>query len=134
MKNISLIKQKILQYIDIKGVSKYQFYKKTGITRGVLDKEGGISEENISKFLAQFSEINLEWLILGEGEMIKSKPYQTKSETTEVAEPKPIYNNNVDTEKIAFYKEQVDFYKNAYHETKEKLTNCENEKKLQKTR
>jgi hypothetical protein len=65
------IKENILQYIELQGISKYDFYKKTGITRGVLDQNTGISEENIAKFIAYFDNINIEWLILGKGSMFK---------------------------------------------------------------
>jgi hypothetical protein len=67
----SHIKENILQYIELQGISKYDFYKKTGITRGVLDQNTGISEENIAKFIAYFDNINIEWLILGKGSMFK---------------------------------------------------------------
>lgn len=71
MQQISLIKKRILEYLDYKEVSKYKFYQDSGITRGVLDKEGGISEDNIAKFIAYEPNINLEWLILGKGKMLK---------------------------------------------------------------
>lgn len=67
----SQIKQNILQVIDIKGLTKYEFYKKTGITRGILDQNNGISEENIARFLAYFTEIDANWLVTGEGNMLK---------------------------------------------------------------
>lgn len=73
MQQISPIKEKILQYIDLKGISKYKFYQDSGITRGVLDKESGISEDNIAKFIAYDQTINLEWLFTGKGEMFKTK-------------------------------------------------------------
>lgn len=68
----SPIKQRILQYLDIKGITKYEFYKKTGITRGVLDQNTGISEDNIARFIAYDSTINLEWLICGIGNIYKN--------------------------------------------------------------
>lgn len=71
MQQISLIKKRILEYIDYKGVSKYKFYQDSGITRGVLDKKGGIAEDNVAKFVAYEPNINLEWLILGQGKMLK---------------------------------------------------------------
>lgn len=73
MQQISPIKERILQYIDYMNVSKYKFYKDSGITRGVLDKESGISEENISKFIAYAPDINLQWLLTGTGSMSKTK-------------------------------------------------------------
>lgn len=72
MRQISPIKNRILQYIDYKNISKYKFYQKTGITRGVLDKESGISEENIAKFIAYSDDIDLNWLLTGKGEMLKT--------------------------------------------------------------
>lgn len=70
MQEKSLIKQNILQYIDYKGISKYKFYQESGITRGVLDQNNGMSEENTAKFLAQFPDVNPTWLLTGTGEML----------------------------------------------------------------
>lgn len=72
MQEKSLIKKNILQYLEIKGITMYEFYKKTGITRGVLSQNNGMSEENTAKFLAYFSEINPEWLLTGNGPMLKN--------------------------------------------------------------
>lgn len=71
MSKISPIKEKILRFIDIKGISKYQFYRDTGIARSTLDKDSGISEENIAKFIAQYPEVNVEWLFLDKGEIFR---------------------------------------------------------------
>jgi hypothetical protein len=68
----SPIKKRILQYLDYKGVSQYEFYKNTGVTRGVLTQNNGISEENITRFLAFFGDISPNWLLTGEGDMLKS--------------------------------------------------------------
>ncbi|WP_459212012.1 hypothetical protein [Aquimarina rhabdastrellae] len=69
---MSSIKERILYFIEEKGISKYRFYENTGITRGVLDKKSGITEDNILKFIEYYNEVSLEWLILGKGEMYKS--------------------------------------------------------------
>lgn len=61
----SLIKQNILAYLKKKGVTPYECYKKTGITRGVLTQNNGITEENILKFLAYYSDVDVTWLITG---------------------------------------------------------------------
>ena len=68
-----LIKRNILKYLDYKGLSQYEFYKLTGITRGVLNQNNGMSEENTAKYLAYFKEVNAEWLITGNGPMLKSE-------------------------------------------------------------
>lgn len=72
MQHFSPIKQRILETIANKGLSKYEFYAKTGITRGVLDKDTGISEDNIAKFIAYFDDIDINWLITGNGGMLKN--------------------------------------------------------------
>lgn len=71
MQFISSIKKRILDFIEYQGISKYQFYKESGITRGVLDSESGISEENIAKFIAYAEYIDVNWLLTGKGPMLK---------------------------------------------------------------
>lgn len=71
MQEKSLIKKNILKFLDFKGVSKYKFYQDTGITRGVLDQNNGMSEENTTTFLAYFPEISPEWLLTGKGSMFR---------------------------------------------------------------
>lgn len=66
----SPIKQNILRYLAIKGTTPYEFYKKSGVTRGVLNQNNGISEENIARFLAYAPDVNVEWLITGRGSMM----------------------------------------------------------------
>lgn len=70
MQEKSLIKQNILKYLDYKGVSKYKFYQESGITRGVLDQNNGMSEENITRFLAYGLDVDPAWLLTGRGKMI----------------------------------------------------------------
>lgn len=69
----SLIKQNILLYLEKKGVTPYEFYKISGVTRGVLAQNNGISEDNISRFLAYAPDINPTWLLTGRGEMLLDK-------------------------------------------------------------
>lgn len=74
---ILLVKANILKFIEFKGITRYQFYKITGVSRGVLDQNNGMSEENILKIISGFPEINPLWLLTGNGEMIVTS-YDTK--------------------------------------------------------
>lgn len=65
----SPIKHRMLLFLAEKGMTQYEFYKNTGVTRGVLTQNNGISEENIARFLAYFKDVNVEWLITGKGNM-----------------------------------------------------------------
>lgn len=83
MKNISNIKKRILDHLDVAGISKNKFYIKTGISNGVLDKETGVSEMVIEKYISNYPEINPEWLVTGEGEMFrKDKKGSPKEDTS----------------------------------------------------
>lgn len=66
----STIKRNILRYLESRGISQYQCYKDTGITRGVLGQSTGISEDNLIKFLDHYRDVSIEWLITGEGDML----------------------------------------------------------------
>lgn len=78
---MSSIKKRIIEFIELKGISKYRFYKDTGISRGVLESSSGITEDNIAKLVAYYPEINLNWLIKGEGE-IENSEIQKREENT----------------------------------------------------
>lgn len=80
----SPIKDRILQYLNIKGITKYCLYKRAGITRGILDQNTGISEDNLQKFLHYAQDISPIWLLTGEGNIFKTKT------------PENVHNNNGD--------------------------------------
>lgn len=73
MKKISIQKERIVQFIEYKGISKNKFYQETGISNGTLDKMSGLSLETVEKFYNVYPEINPEWLITGRGEMLKGE-------------------------------------------------------------
>lgn len=73
MREFSIIKQNILKYLEFIGMTQYKFYQETGITRGVLGQNNGMSEENTSRFLDCFNEVSPEWLLTGKGNMLKEE-------------------------------------------------------------
>ena len=71
---IATTKQRILQFIEYKHISKTLFFEKTGIKRGFLDSDKlnqAVSDDHFAKIIASFSDISMEWLISGNGEMLK---------------------------------------------------------------
>lgn len=90
MKNISIIKERILQYLDYKRIKKNKFYTLTGIANGTLDKNSGLSSDSIEKIVKVFPEINLRWLITGDGNMLLT---EDKSEVKRVEEEIPAYTS-----------------------------------------
>ncbi len=75
-KFISKIKSRILQYAEYKGFSKRKIYIESNIANGTLDKKSGLSEDSIEKFISTFTDVNANWLVTGQGEMLKSSPVE----------------------------------------------------------
>lgn len=72
---ISTIKENILYFIEKQGISKVSFYEKTEISASNFKGSGLKSEiggDKIVKILSSYPEINPEWLLTGQGSMLKS--------------------------------------------------------------
>ena len=74
MDKISPIKERILQFIEIKRITKEYFCKRTGISYANLRGKSLFSEiggSQIAEILSNFGEISPEWLLTGKGDMLK---------------------------------------------------------------
>lgn len=61
--------------MDVRGISKSAFLKKTGIKRGFLDSDKvgqAVSERHLVAIIAAFPTLNIEWLLTGKGQMLKT--------------------------------------------------------------
>ena len=65
-------KSNLLIFIKGKNLSKTDFYKKTGLSNGFLDKGGSVTSANLETILNTFPEISLDWLVTGRGPMLRS--------------------------------------------------------------
>ena len=75
MKNkFSTIKERVVQLVELKQVSKENFFSKIGSTsanfRGKPQKTP-LNSDTIVNILSEFPDVNVNWLLTGEGEMIK---------------------------------------------------------------
>lgn len=80
-----------MQYLDYKEIAKPDFYKESGLKRGLLDADklkSTISDVFLAKIIAYLPQINIEWLITGSGEMEMS--------SREVNEPTQVYKLKTD--------------------------------------
>ena len=71
---ISPIKNRILQFIEYKGITKSNFCELTGISYSNLNSKSLESEIVGSQLMlisSKFNEISLDWLILGKGNMLR---------------------------------------------------------------
>jgi len=56
------------------------FYSKTGISRGTLESNTGITESTVAKFIASYPDVSPTWLLTGKGSMLIFEDLSTVSE------------------------------------------------------
>ena len=104
------MKERILQFIENKQITKSKFYSVTGLSNGILDKKSGLTMDTVEKIYSKYPEINLEWLLTGEGEMLKPRVEDIKnmSKEEQIKELKQIASGE-------FFKKSniVPFYENV---------------------
>jgi len=67
------IRERVIYFLEYKSISKYRFYKETGISNGFLDKDGAIGSDKCAIICSHYHELNPEWLLLEKGKMLRSK-------------------------------------------------------------
>lgn len=76
MDKISTIKERILSFLECNGIKKADFYQATGVAdsnfkgKNLYSQPGG---DVLVKILTLYPNISAEWLLTGEGDMLKSK-------------------------------------------------------------
>lgn len=80
-------KERILHYIECKNIPKSKFYNDLGIKRGLLDSDklkASVTDVVIAKILAIYKDLNINWLLTGEGNMLRA---ESEKENIPVAHP-----------------------------------------------
>jgi hypothetical protein len=108
--------ERILKYIEFKGLNKTDFYIKCGLPNGFLDKSPNKSLDNILKIIQAFPELNIEWLITGKGDMLK----KTSPESEQIKDLQ---------EKIYLYEKTISAQEETIRLLKKQLEECERNQK-----
>ncbi len=67
------LKERLLVFIEFKGLEKASFEKLVGLSNGFVDKSGDNTRySSLDKISNSFPDLNISWLRTGEGEMIKT--------------------------------------------------------------
>ncbi|MFA9212519.1 MAG: helix-turn-helix transcriptional regulator [Candidatus Methylacidiphilales bacterium] len=82
---------RVLKYIELKNISKRDFYIKTGLSNGYLDKTSNIGSDKVEKIVSAYPDINVNWLVTGHGNMLVSKDYADSEDFTTIKEPRSVY-------------------------------------------
>lgn len=83
------VKDRIQQYIDYKGISIYRLEASAELSKGYWAKTKSISADVVMKISRIYTDISTEWLLRGEGEMIKGEMLKSSSPKEEPAPISP---------------------------------------------
>ncbi|MEI7488506.1 MAG: hypothetical protein WCJ72_14070, partial [Chryseobacterium sp.] len=94
-RNLTNIKERILYYTDNKGLPKEKFFENLGTTYGNFKgkaKQQALGSDIIERIIANYSDVNIEWLLTGKGSMLKQEKqpiYSQKEDVLHVREDIP---------------------------------------------
>lgn len=83
------VKDRILEYLEYKCVSITKAESLLCWSKGALLKSNSISSDRLGEFYLQFPEVSPEWLLTGEGDMLKQSPvHDTTDNIIPLSHPK----------------------------------------------
>lgn len=63
--------ERMKEYLDFKGITKYKFCNDLGFSNKFLDNSSNMGTDKACKILHYYPEINSDWLLTGNGRMLK---------------------------------------------------------------
>ncbi|MDE5659313.1 MAG: S24 family peptidase [Muribaculaceae bacterium] len=68
------VKERVIEFVNYKGIKMKTFESKCGLSSGyVTSMRKGFGAEKLNNVLNAYPELNREWLLYGEGEMLRSQ-------------------------------------------------------------
>ena len=64
-------KERFVEYLKYKSIGQTAFEASAGLSRGAISQKSGFSASSIEKIALVCSDLSIEWLLTGKGEMIK---------------------------------------------------------------
>ncbi len=98
------IKDRIKEYADYKGISIYSIERAADMSKSSFYRSENISSEKISNMVRVFTDINTEWLLTGEGDMLKKdNSYYDPNSIEAVPISHPKYTEKMQDQDIPLY-------------------------------
>ncbi|MGV9003993.1 S24 family peptidase [Flavobacterium sp.] len=85
--NFTNIKERILYITEFKGIGKEKFFEDLGVTYGNFKgkaKEKSLSSDVLAKIVTKYKDINPEWLLTGNGSVLKDQTLHIVDEPGEI--------------------------------------------------
>jgi len=127
---------RLLQFIEIQNISINKFAQKIEVSNAYFAKQkknnANIGSQIIEKIVREYKDLNLEWLITGEGQMIKNNEpiIENKSQTDCYLLIEKIKSLE---KELLLKNEQIDSHRDHIETLKKQLTDCNNDKKFLQT-
>lgn len=83
MKKFETAKQRMIYFLESQNISRNKFYSISGASNGLLDTKGGLNESTILKIIETFPQLNLYWLLLEKGEMLRPEGQNAAGNTAD---------------------------------------------------
>lgn len=133
------IKGRILTFLKEQGISREDFYRNTELSasnfKGVALKSE-LGGDKIAKILTTYKELSPEWLLIGEGSMLKQNVLNDKNtDNTLVSNDKDRQNKRINQEEISYiykiYQEEREEKKKMLEEKDAKIDQLQSELRQQ---
>lgn len=80
--NRASVKDRLLAFIDSIGLTKSSFERSAGMANGYINNMRSLGQTTIDKISSAYPDLNMGWLLTGEGEMLRSGGiHQTMTES-----------------------------------------------------
>lgn len=93
------IKEKILAFLDCKGVKKTEFFESIGIApsnfKGAA-KQTELGGNKIVRILTAFSDLSAEWLLRDEGDMLRTPSESSHSKCQNIVPTEPLTAQSIE--------------------------------------
>lgn len=92
-------KERVVKYLNFKGIKNADFYRSTGLSNGFLDKTNNIGADKLEIIISKYPDLNIKWLVSGIGPMILD-------DTHTVSEPMSVYGykeRTIESQQIPLY-------------------------------
>lgn len=74
------VKERLTDFVDWLGISKSEFGRQIGVSNAFISSiRKSIQQDKIQSIASKYPELNIEWLLTGEGEMLKTGENLVKS-------------------------------------------------------
>lgn len=135
---MSTSKDRILQWLDLKGIKAREFYRKTGLSNGFLNAGKNIGDNNLRTIIEAYPELSLEWVVFGTGNMEINIYNLESSQPSDLEDELVKYKADANDYKVAYQalnetlkdlKEIIEYQKDIMNNYKEELERCRKNKK-----